>query len=72
MGWGANTYGAAVMDLGGDIPGDTTVNGPFNGLFYGGGLELLKDQFVAAAVVGAFSFVMTYLIAAGEEGTEAV
>ena len=48
---------------------DTTVNGVFDGLFYGGGLELLKDQFVGAAVVGAFSFVMTYLIASGIEWT---
>jgi Amt family ammonium transporter len=42
---------------------DTTVNDEFDGLLYGGGLELLKDQFVAAVVVGAFSFVVTYAIA---------
>jgi Amt family ammonium transporter len=42
---------------------DTAVNGEFDGLLYGGGLELLKDQFVAALAVGAFSFVVTYLIA---------
>jgi Amt family ammonium transporter len=33
------------------------------GLFYGGSLELLKDQFVAALVVGVFSFVVTYALA---------
>lgn len=37
--------------------------GRSEGLFYGGGLELLKDQFVAALVVGAFSFVATFAIA---------
>ena len=42
---------------------DTAVNGEFDGLFFGGGLELLKDQFVAAIGVGAFSFVATYAIA---------
>ena len=42
---------------------DRTVNDEFDGLFYGGGLELLKDQFVAAVVVAAFSFVVTYAIA---------
>ena len=42
---------------------DTAVNDEFDGLFYGGGLELLKDQFVAAIAVGAFSFVVTYAIA---------
>jgi len=42
---------------------DTAVNDEFDGLFYGGGLELLKDQFVAAVAVGAFSFVVTYAIA---------
>ncbi len=42
---------------------DSAVNGEFNGLFFGGGLELLKDQFVAALSVGAFSFAMTYVIA---------
>ncbi len=42
---------------------DTTVNDAFDGLFYGGGLELLKDQFVAAVVVGAFSFAVTFAIA---------
>jgi Amt family ammonium transporter len=39
------------------------------GLFYGGGFELLKDQFVAAAAVGAFSFVVTYAIAKGIDAT---
>lgn len=33
------------------------------GLFYGGGLELLKDQLVAALVIGVFSFVATYALA---------
>ncbi len=42
---------------------DTAVNDEFDGLFYGGGLELLKDQTVAAVAVGAFSFVVTYAIA---------
>jgi len=42
---------------------DTAVNGEFDGLFFGGGLELLKDQFVAAVGVGAFSFIATYAIA---------
>ncbi|NND76177.1 MAG: ammonium transporter, partial [Ilumatobacter sp.] len=42
---------------------DTTVNDAFDGLLYGGGLELLKDQFVAAVVVAAFSFVVTFAIA---------
>ena len=39
------------------------------GLFYGGGLELLKDQFVAAVTVGAFSFVVTYAIAKAIDAT---
>jgi Amt family ammonium transporter len=42
---------------------DTAINGEFDGVFYGGGLELLKDQFVAAIVVGAFSFVVTFALA---------
>ncbi len=42
---------------------DTAVNGEFDGLFFGGGGELLKDQFVAAFSVAGFSFVATYLIA---------
>ena len=45
---------------------DTTVNADgFDGLFYGGGFELLKDQAVAALAVGAFSFAVTYAIAVG-------
>jgi Amt family ammonium transporter len=45
---------------------DTTVNDAgFDGLFYGGGLELLKDQFVGALFVGLFSFVVTYAISFG-------
>ena len=48
---------------------DTAVNGEFDGLLFGGGLELLKDQFVAAASVGAFSFVATYLIATAIQRT---
>jgi Amt family ammonium transporter len=49
---------------------DTAVNdGGFDGLFYGGGLELLKDQVVAAVVVMAFSGLLTYAIAMGVEKT---
>lgn len=48
---------------------DTAVNGEFDGLFFGGGAELLKDQFVAAVGVGAFSFVLTYAIAFAIEKT---
>jgi Amt family ammonium transporter len=36
---------------------------------YGGGLELLKDQFVAALVVGVFSFVVTFILAKIIDGT---
>ena len=42
---------------------DSAVNGDTDGLFFGGGAELLKDQFVAAAAVGAFSFTVTLGIA---------
>lgn len=43
---------------------DTAINADgADGVFYGGGLELLKDQVVAAAGVIAFSGVMSYLIA---------
>ena len=48
---------------------DTAVNGEFNGLFFGGGIELLKDQFVAAVGIGVFSFVATYAIAFGIQRT---
>ncbi len=48
---------------------DTAINGEYDGLFYGGGGELLKDQFVAAIVVGAFSFVVTFAIAKVIEST---
>jgi Amt family ammonium transporter len=42
---------------------DSAINGDTDGLLFGGGLELLKDQFVAAVSVAAFSFTATYLIA---------
>ncbi len=48
---------------------DTAVNGDVDGLFFGGGIELLKDQFVAAVAVGAFSFVVTYAIAVAIQRT---
>jgi Amt family ammonium transporter len=48
---------------------DTAVNDEFDGLFYGGGFELLKDQFVGAAAVALFSFVVTYLIASAIQQT---
>ncbi len=48
---------------------DTAINGDYDGLFHGGGGELLKDQFVAAIVVGAFSFVVTFAIAKVIEST---
>jgi Amt family ammonium transporter len=38
---------------------NSAVNGDTDGLFFGGGLELLKDQFVAASAVAAFSFTVT-------------
>ena len=48
---------------------DSAVNGDTDGLFFGGGFELLKDQFVAAVGVGVFSFVATYAIAFGIQRT---
>jgi Amt family ammonium transporter len=43
---------------------DTTVNPlGFDGLFFGGGLDLLLDQFVAVGVTIAFSFVLSLVIA---------
>jgi Amt family ammonium transporter len=48
---------------------DETVNPVGDGLFYGGGGELLKDQFVAAVGVMAFSGIVTYLIAYAIENT---
>lgn len=48
---------------------DTGINGEFDGLFYGGGIELFKDQLVAGLVVGAFSFVATYIIAKAIDAT---
>lgn len=43
---------------------DTAINADgADGVFYGGGVELLKDQVVAALGVLAFSGVMSYLIA---------
>jgi len=43
---------------------DTSVNADgFDGVFFGGGGELLKDQIVAAVAVMAFSFVVTWVIA---------
>ena len=49
---------------------DTSVNeGGVDGLFYGGGAELLIDQTVAALAVMAYSFVVTFIIAKVIDGT---
>lgn len=48
--------------------GDAAVNGR-DGLLYGGGLELLVDQFVGAAAVILFSGVLTYVIATAIDRT---
>ena len=48
--------------------GDSAINGR-DGLFYGGGLELLVDQFVGAVAVMLFSGVVTYVIAVGIDRT---
>jgi Amt family ammonium transporter len=48
---------------------DEEVNPIGDGLFYGGGAELLKDQFVAAIGVIVFSGVLTYVIAMAIEKT---
>jgi Amt family ammonium transporter len=48
---------------------DTAINGEFDGLLFGGGVELLKDQLVAALSVAALSFVVTYLIATAIQRT---
>ena len=42
---------------------DASINGDTDGLFFGGGAELLKDQFVAAGAVAAFSFAVTFALA---------
>jgi Amt family ammonium transporter len=48
---------------------DEAVNPLGDGLFYGGGGELLKDQLVAAIGVLAFSGIVTYVIAMAIEKT---
>jgi Amt family ammonium transporter len=49
---------------------DTAINADgADGLLYGGGFELLKDQMIAAAGVLAFSGVMSYAIAIGVDRT---
>jgi ammonium transporter, Amt family len=48
---------------------DSAVNGDTDGLAFGGGVELLKDQFVAAVSVAAFSFAVTFLIATAIQRT---
>jgi Amt family ammonium transporter len=48
--------------------GDAEVSGA-DGIFYGGGAELLKDQVVAAVGVMAFSGALTYVIAVGVDKT---
>ena len=48
---------------------DEAINPLGDGLFYGGGGELLKDQFVAAIGVIAFSGIVTYVIAMAIEKT---
>jgi Amt family ammonium transporter len=50
--------------------GDSTINEDgANGVFFGGGVELLKDQVVAAIGVLAFSGVVSYVIAIGIDKT---
>jgi len=49
---------------------DTAINADgADGLFYGGGMELLKDQVVAAIGVMVFSGVLSYVIATGIDRT---
>ena len=52
------------------VASDTsTGSADLRGLFYGGGVELLGKQALAAAAVMAYSFVLTYLIALGVKAT---
>ena len=48
--------------------GDSTVSGA-DGLFFGGGVELLKDQVLAALGVMLFSGVLSYVLAVGIDKT---
>ncbi len=49
---------------------DVSVNqAGYDGLFYGGGMELLKDQLVAAVAVLAFSGLVTYALATAIDKT---
>ncbi len=54
-------FGSVVLGLFADASVNEAVT--HEGLFLGGGTDLLVDQIVAAAAVFAFSFVVTYLIA---------
>jgi Amt family ammonium transporter len=45
------------------------VTGGVNGLLYGGGLEQLGRQAIAAAAVGSYSFVLTYIIGKAIDAT---
>ena len=70
MNWDDSLDVIAVHGVGGLIGtvvlglfADSAVGGEFDGLFYGGGGELLKDQVVAALAVIVFSGVVTFVIA---------
>ncbi len=73
MNWDDSLDVIAVHGVGGLIGtlllglfADTAINaGGADGLFYGGGLGLLGDQFVAAISVAVFSFAVTFAIAIG-------
>jgi Amt family ammonium transporter len=61
---GVHLVGGLVGSLLLGLFADTAINeAGFDGLFHGGGIELLKDQVVASVVVLAFSFVVSFALA---------
>lgn len=59
---GVHLFGGLIGALAVGFLGNSEVGG-VDGLFYGGGTDLLVEQIIAVAAVGAYAFVATFIIA---------
>lgn len=66
---GVHLVGGVIGTLMIGLVGTADMPSGVDGLFYGGGLDQLGKQFVAAAAVLAYSFVVTYVIAMALKAT---
>ena len=60
--WGTLSLGLFAAGFGATGPTGADLSSPVKGLFYGGGIGVLKAQFIGSAIITIATFVVTFIM----------